>query len=88
MIFLIILKYSVWAIICLVNLVLAFRSRKPFKFIIFNAFLGVTTLLILYLTKKFSGLLITINPLTVISSAVLGVPSVILILALNFIILM
>ncbi len=88
MIFLIIIKYSVLTLICLLSLIVAFRSGKPLKFLIFNAFLGISTLLILYLTKKFTGLFITINPITAISSAVLGIPSVILVLALNFIILM
>ena len=88
MIFLIILKYSFLIITSLINLILAFRSQKPLKFLIFNAFLGITTLLILYLTKKFTGMLITINPITAILSMVLGVPYVILVLFLNFIILM
>ncbi len=84
----VILKYSVLAMICLINLILAFRSLKPLKFLIFNAFLGITTLLILYFTKNFTGLFITINPITATAPIVLGVPSVILVLVLNFIILM
>lgn len=88
MIFLLILKYVFLSLITVINLVLAFRSQKPLKFLLFNAFIGVTTLFILYFTKGYTGLFITINPITVIAPTILGVPSVILIIILNLIILM
>ncbi|MBE6780631.1 MAG: hypothetical protein E7545_06615 [Ruminococcaceae bacterium] len=69
-------------------LVLAFKSRKPFKFILLNAFLGLSTLLILYLTRKLTGIHITINPYTVVSASLFGVPMVILIIFLNFFVFM
>ncbi len=88
MIFLLILKYVFLSLITVINLVLAFRSQKPLKFLLFNAFIGVTTLFILYFTKGYTGLFIAINPITVIAPTILGVPSVILIIILNLIILM
>ena len=83
-----IIKYSILAVICVINLGLAFKSHKPLKFLLLNAFLGIATLLILYFTKGYTGLFLTVNPITVCSSALLGVPAVILTIVLNFIILM
>ncbi len=85
------LKYTLIILlstIFLLTLILAFKSRKPLSFIFFNAFVGTTLLLILYLTRKITGLIITLNPFTVISATVLGLPSVILTLLLNIFILM
>ncbi|MBQ3547828.1 MAG: pro-sigmaK processing inhibitor BofA family protein [Clostridia bacterium] len=82
------IKYSILVMICIINLCFAFKSQKPLKFLLFNAFLGVATLLILYFTKGYTGLFLTVNPITIGSSALLGVPAVILTIVLNFIILM
>lgn len=76
------------AIFALTLLILAVLSRKPIRFLLFNSFIGVCILLILYLTRKFTGLNIALNPYTVSASAILGAPAVFGLMILNFIILM
>ncbi|MBO5210864.1 MAG: pro-sigmaK processing inhibitor BofA family protein [Clostridia bacterium] len=85
------LSYFIIIILCItafLTLIFSFKSLKPLKFLVFNAFLGITTLLILYLTRKFTGLNIAINHYTVISSSFLGLPAVLLLLIINIITLM
>lgn len=85
------LKYAVIVLLSVLTLfiiIMAFKSQKPLSFILFNAFLGVVTLLIAYLTRGFSGIKISINPYTLTTSAVLGIPSLIMMLILNFIVFM
>jgi len=79
---------TIFIISILSILIYSIKSRKPIKFLLFNAFIGVTTLLILYFTRKLTGLNIALNPYTVIISSTLGVPAVILTLFLNFLIIM
>ncbi len=80
------LKYAVSTIliICFLYIIfLAIKSRKPIKFLLFNAFIGITTLLIIVLTKKLTNIFLPVNEYTVIGSAVLGVPFIIGFLILN-----
>ncbi len=84
------LKYlllTLFALSVIFTLIFAIKSRKPIKFLLLNAFLGISTLLILYFTRKITGVFIAINPYTIFSASVCGIPSVILILFLNFFIL-
>lgn len=79
---------TIFIISILAILIYSIKSRKPIKFLLFNAFMGIATLLILYLTRKLTGLNIALNPYTVILASTLGVPAVILTLFLNFLIIM
>ena len=75
-------------LLTVLTLIFAFKSFKPFKFLCFNAFLGLTTLFILYLTRNRTGLIVSINQYTIIGSSFLGIPAVLILLILNFITLM
>ena len=78
----------VFIILAVLTLIFAFKSFKPFKFLCFNAFLGLTTLFILYLTRNHTGLIVSINQYTIIGSSFLGIPAVLILLILNIITLM
>ncbi len=85
------LKYGVLILASVFGLTLiifALLSRKPIRFLLFNGFMGVCLLLILYLTRKFSGLNIAFNIYTLSGSAIFGAPAVLGLLFLNFIMLM
>ena len=79
--------FSIAILIAILILFFAFKSQKPIKLILFNSFLGITSLLILYLTRKYTGLNIAINQYNVLLSSILGLPAVLILLILNFIIL-
>lgn len=66
--------------------IFAAGTNKPFKTIIFHAFLGVGAIAIINLTSKFSGVYIPINPYTLTSSATLGLPGTISLLLIKIII--
>lgn len=65
--------------------ILAVATKKPFKTMLFYAFLGVATLTIVNLTAKFSGVYIPVNAYTIGSSAALGLPGTITLLILRVI---
>jgi hypothetical protein len=67
------------------TLILAVRSKKAFRFLLYNALIGILCFLSLYFTKKFTGINIFLNEITLFGSAVLGVPAVIVFLFLNLI---
>ena len=79
-IFLAILIFS-----ALTLLVIFIKSKKFFKLFFLNALLGITILIILKLTAKFSGVFLPINLYTVVGSSVFGIPAIIGFLILNFI---
>lgn len=86
-----VLKYGAIILLSLTALILlifSIKSRKPLRFLLFNGFMGVCVLLILYFIRKLTGINIALNPYTVGSSAILGIPAVIGLLILNFIMLM
>lgn len=88
--FMTLFKYIIFSIAILIAILIlffAFKSQKPIKLILFNWFLGITSLLILYLTRKYTGLNIAINQYSVLLSSILGLPAVLILLILNFIIL-
>ncbi len=83
------LKYFIFsclAIYILAMLILSARSKKAFKFLFFNAVLGVFVLLLLYYTRGFTGLSLAINKMTVAVSGVFGTVGVIGLLFFNLII--
>ena len=57
--------------------------NKPFKTILFYAFLGVIGLAAVNLTSKFSGVYIPVNAYTLGSSAALGLPGTVSLLLLK-----
>lgn len=80
------LKYfiiSVTAIYALSILILSARSKKAFKYIFFNALSGIFVLLMLYFTKRYTGLSLSINPITVGVSGMFGSVGIIGLLFLN-----
>lgn len=82
------LKYGaiiVLAVTELIILILAIKTRKPFKCLFLNALCGILVIVLLNLTKKYTGVLIPVNEYTVIGSATLGIPAVIGFLVLNLI---
>lgn len=83
-----ILKYGILSVLglsALIILILAIRSRKFFKTILFNAFLGIGALAIIDLTSKYSGVYIPINYWTVGTGGLLGIPGICGVLISNFI---
>ena len=60
----------------IVILIFAIKSKYTLKTLFFNSFLGISVLLILNLTKHLIQIEIYINPMTVISGAVFGIPGV------------
>ncbi|MBQ4131108.1 MAG: pro-sigmaK processing inhibitor BofA family protein [Clostridia bacterium] len=83
------LKYfvlSCLAVYILAMLVLSARSKKAFKYLLFNAILGIFVLLILYFTKGYTGLSLSINKITLGVSGLFGTVGVIGLLFFNLII--
>lgn len=67
--------------------IFAVSSRKFLKTLFFNAFLGLASLAIIYLTKSYTGVFIPINSYTAGVGGILGLPGIIGLLVLNFIFL-
>ncbi len=83
-----ILKYialCVFFIGLIAILIVAIKSRKPFKFLILNAIIGFTLMLILHFSEKFTGIKFPINQYTAIGSSVFGIPAIIGFLIFNLI---
>lgn len=72
-------KYGVIALaaLCgLVLLILAFKSGKPLRTLLLNALLGISVLILINLTTRFTGVHIPINRWTAGFSAGFGIPAV------------
>ncbi len=85
----VILKYFVIAVIFIFLisiLILAVRSKNAFKYLALNSLLGILVFLLLYFTKKFTGLFLPLNPVTAVISTLFGIPGIIGLLILNFIV--
>lgn len=83
-----ILKYSAIVLLSvsgLIMFVFAVKSKKFFKTVFFNAFMGLILLSIIDLTAKFTGVYIPVNEYTVTGSAVYGIPALLMFLALKFV---
>lgn len=84
------LKYGAIVLLCItyiIILILSFKSRKPLRFLLFNAFLGVSVLFLIHFTKKLTGFSLPINEYTLFGVSTLGIPAVIGYLILNFILM-
>ena len=76
---------SVLAITALIILFFAIKSRKFIRTLLLNAFLGIIAIIVINLTKKFSGVYIPVNYWTFGIGGALGLPGVVGILLSNFI---
>lgn len=57
-------------------LIFAAKTKRFFKTLLLNAFLGLAVMAIIDLTAKFTGVHIPVNQYTVVGSAVFGIPAV------------
>lgn len=65
------------AVLCgLVLLIFAFKSGKPLRILLLNALLGISVLILINLTTRFTGVHIPINRWTAGFSAGFGIPAV------------
>lgn len=83
-----ILKYGGMALVtigALAILICAAKTRKLFKALLLNAFLGLAVMAVIDLTAKFTGAHIPVNWWTVTGSAVFGIPAVCVFLILPII---
>ena len=83
-----ILKYAVLIVLSVFLFVIlgfAIKTKKSFRILLFNVFMGWTTLAIIDLTAKFTGVYIPINEYTVTGCGVFGIPAVIIFLIFRFI---
>ena len=83
-----ILKYGGIAVIAVgavALLIFAAKTKRFFKTLLLNAFLGLAVMAIIDLTAKFTGVHIPVNQYTVVGSAVFGIPAVCLFLILPII---
>lgn len=76
MLFLKIAVLAAVSISLLCQLIIAVKSGKPFKNLAVSAVCGIIGLAAVDLTVKFTGIHIPINPYTVSSSALFGLPAV------------
>ena len=67
---------TVILIYCLFYIFLLFKTKNPFKNLLFNAIIGIASLLIIYLLRDFTHFYFPINQWTFLSSAVGGLPAV------------
>ncbi|OJU09558.1 MAG: hypothetical protein BGN88_04355 [Clostridiales bacterium 43-6] len=58
-------------------LVYAFRTKKPLRTIFTSAFLGVVSLFVISMTGPMTGISVAMNVYTLSTSAILGIPGVI-----------
>lgn len=73
------------AVSVLIILVFAARTKRALRCLLINSFLGISVFLILYFTKKFTGIVLALNVYTALGSAIFGIPAVIGFLLLNLI---
>lgn len=83
-----ILKYVFLAfsvVILLLTLILASRTKKAFKYLLFNGIFSLFVFFILYFTKKYTGIFLPLNVFTFMGSILLGIPAIIVFLILGLI---
>lgn len=82
------LKYVAIAVITVFLFVIlgfAVKTKKPFKILLFNAFIGIVSLAIIDLTSKFTRVYIPVNEYTVAGCGIFGMPGVLFFLILRFV---
>ena len=83
-----IIKYILISVLILSELIIiyfAIKSKKFLRTLFLNAFLGIIAIIIVNLTKKYSGVYIPVNYYTLGIGSILSIPGVIGILICNFI---
>lgn len=78
--------FSLCAVYILAILIISVRSKKAFRNIFLNALLGWLLLVLIYFTRKYTGIPLFINKITVGVSGIFGMIGVIALLFLNLII--
>ncbi len=76
---------SLLGVSALTILLMAIYSGKPIRKLILNSLFGIITLLLINLTKKFTGVYIPVNVISVVGVTVFSIPAVIGLLVLNLI---
>ena len=77
--------FAVLAVFAFVLLILHVKTLRPVRSMLIHAALGLLFTAVINLTSRFTGIAIPINPYTLCSVSVLGVPAVCGILVLNLI---
>ncbi len=72
---------------CFIYLIISAKTNKPFKTIIFFAFMGLLGMVIVNLTSAFSGIYIPVNGYTVGVSSALGLPGTVGLLLIRLVFL-
>lgn len=68
-----------------IYLLLAAKTKRPFYTIFGYAFLGIIAIAVIDITSKFSGVYIPVNPYTVGTGAIFGLPGTVSLLLLKII---
>ncbi len=85
------MEYYKYFLICVLGLaaltiiIFSLKSGKPFRTLLFNAFISLCIMTIINLTEKYSGAYIPVNVFTVSGVAALGIPAICGFLILNVI---
>lgn len=72
------LKIAVLILLAVTELIIlinAFKSRKPFTTLLINALSGILAIVVINITKNYSGVSIPLNWFTVLGGAAFGIPS-------------
>lgn len=69
-----------------IYLILGAKTKKPFKTIFLNAFLGILLLLAISFTKRYTGINLPVNGYTLGLSGIFGIPGAVFLLIANLII--
>lgn len=80
-----IILISASVIYAFIYLLLAVRTKKPFKTIFMYALAGILALFAVNFTSKYSGIYLPINQYTISSSTVFGLPGTVFLLLLRFV---
>lgn len=68
-----------------IYLIMAVRTKKPFKTIFMFALFGILALLAVNFTSKYSGIHLPVNEYTISATAVFGLPGTVFLLLLRMI---
>ncbi|MBQ4154656.1 MAG: pro-sigmaK processing inhibitor BofA family protein [Clostridia bacterium] len=74
---------SIIAVYIFAYFILAVRTQKPFKTMLFYSFIGVAVMFIIKLTAPYTGVNIPLNEYTLATSAGLSIPGTIMLLVLK-----
>ena len=75
------------SVFALLFLFFSIKTKRFFQSLLINALAGLSVIIIINLTKRFTGIFIPINEYSVIISSAFGAPGVIALLLINIIFL-